>query len=297
MSNLQFGIKIDYSRDEENSSRVFHAMGDLIDGINEMQQAVIDSTGLQLRLSSKLSRTIEGSVVGVQNNSLKNTDGTAYEKDNFLLKVQKKIESFLGKPAEHSTREPFKNLANELHKEVVDSFENDASSALKITHIDDYRIAKGAEKALNAIRIQLTEQDKVYVGIGDKSVEPNNRIGKSISISKSVDEIYSSEKDFPHEKIALEIVNAAFSGNTWRFKWLCKVTGRQEFSAKITHADWLENWFNRQVTILPGDGLRVDLRVYMTDKMKRVRHEIEAVHGVIPRTEMMQLLMDDQENA
>ncbi|EGR0130274.1 hypothetical protein FR264_20610 [Vibrio vulnificus] len=297
MSNLQFGIKIDYSRDEENSSRVFHAMGDLIDGINEMQQAVIDSTGLQLRLSSKLSRTIEGSVVGVQNNSLKNTDGTAYEKDNFLLQVQKKIESFLGKPAEHNTREPFKNLANELHKEVVDSFENDASSALKITHIDDYRIAKGAEKALNAIRIQLTEQDKVYVGIGDKSVEPNNRIGKSISISKSVDEIYSSEKDFPHEKIALEIVNAAFSGNTWRFKWLCKVTGRQEFSAKITHADWLENWFNRQVTILPGDGLRVDLRVYMTDKMKRVRHEIEAVHGVIPRTEMMQLLMDDQENA
>lgn len=293
MSHIQFGIKIDYSKDEDHSSRVFHAMGELIDGINEMQQAVIDSASLQLRISSKLSRTLEGSVVGVQKNSLKNPDGSEYEKDNFLSRIQKKIEKFLGTPAEHNTKEPFKALADELHQDVIDSFENDAISTLNITNIDDYRLAKGAEKALSAINKKLTASDKVYLGVGENSTAPNHQIGNNVLISRSIDDIYTSEKEFPHENIALEIVNAGFSGDVWKFKWLCKVTGRQEFIAKITHSEWLDKWFNREVGILPGDGLRVDLIVYMTSEMKRVRHEIKTVRHVIPRTQMIQLSMDE----
>ena len=38
MSSTKLGIKIDYDRNVENSSRVFHAMGDMIDGVNEVHR-------------------------------------------------------------------------------------------------------------------------------------------------------------------------------------------------------------------------------------------------------------------
>ncbi|MCC4796969.1 hypothetical protein BCT30_08005 [Enterovibrio norvegicus] len=295
MDNRQLGIKIDYSREKENPARVFHAMGELLDGINEIQQAVIDASGLELRLSSKLSRTIEGSVVAVQNNSVTSPSGKVIETGNFLSRIQTKIINFLGSPAEHSSKEPLQKLASEMIKDVHETFQDNEHvlEGLNIHHIDDYRVSKGVEKTLNAINKKLTDQDKVYMGLGADSSSPSVRIGDGVKLKVSVEDMYKSSREFPHKKLALQIANAAFSGDIWRFSWLCKVSGRKEFSAKISHTEWLEKWLNRQVHILPGDGLRVDLKVLMGENGKRISHEIEHVYGPIPRTEMIQLQMAD----
>ncbi len=270
-------------------------MGDLVDGINEIQQAVVDAYGCELRLNSKLSRTIEGSLIGVQETSIESLDGKPEKKSNVLIEVQNVLMRFLRTPKSHKEREPFKKLTEDLTDVINDSKDTNPST-LHVTHLDEFIIAKATEKIINAINKKLSNDDDVFIGLGRRSEDPTTQIGKNVFMEKSVDDIYEKLTSFSHKKIALEISNAAFNGTTWRFKWLCKITGRQEFSAKITHNEWLDSWFDRKQSIFPGDGLRVNLTVDMNGKGRRVGHIIDYVHCIIPRNEMRQLQMSDSNN-
>ena len=300
MSYGKLGIKIDYDRDVENSSRVFHAMGDMIDGFNEVHQAVFDSVGLDISLSSKLDRTIEGSLIGVQNQSLR-TNGTkkvVEKKRGIIDRIMALTEAFLGEPRVIDNASQIQDIVDGYQTELKEAFELSHSEEFNVTNINTYLVAKGFEKIFKANRSMLTENDKVYLGSKDNSNLPNVNFSHESYFAKTADELFISRKAYSHSKYIIGISKADYSGDVWGFHWVTNnIKGRRDFSAKIQHKKWLERWFDGQVSIYPGYGLQVDIDIYINNNKKRDKQSIIThVYGVIPKKDMDQIEMGFDKN-
>jgi hypothetical protein len=300
MSIGKLGIKIDYDRDVENSSRVFHAMGDMIDGVNEVHQAVLDSVGLGISLSSKLDRTIEGSLIGVQIQSVRanGTKEIVEKKRGIIDRIMARTEAFLGEPRVIDNASQIQDIVDGYQIDLEDAFELSHSEEFNVTHIDTYRVAKGFEKIFKANRSRLTENDKVYFGSKSNSNLPNVNFSHESYFAKTADELFTSRKAYSHSKYIIGISKADYAGDVWGFHWLtANMKGRRDFSAKIQHKEWLERWFDGKVSIYPGYGLQVDIDIYINSNKKRDKQAIIThIYGVIPKKDMDQIEMGYDKN-
>lgn len=298
MSSTKLGIKIDYNRDVANPSRVFHAMGGMVDGLNEVHQAVIDSVGLDISLSAKLDRTIEGSLISVQGQSIV-ADGKSKVIENKLGIIDRLLactEEWLGKPNVIEDAAQIQTIVDAYQKEIDNSFDRAEAEQLNVTHIDAYRVAKGFEKVFNAKR-KLSDKDKVFIGRNKDCEEPVTAFHQDSYFAKTADEMFTSREKYRHTQLIIGISKAAYDGNVWNFRWLSNVTGRKEFTAKILHTQWLERWLNGKINIYPGYGLQVDIDVFLNCKNKRDKQaEIMHVYGVIQKKDMEQKEMGYDKN-
>lgn len=215
MDSGKLGIKIDYDRDVENPSRVFHAMGDIIDGVNDIHQAVIDSVGLDVSLSSKLDRTIEGSLIGVQQQSIKSKQGI--KQKGIIDRLLTRTEAFLGVPVIIEDAKQIQDIVDGYQKDIDDAFDHSQSEQLNVTHIDPYRVAKGFEKIFNANRSKLSDNDRVYLGSKQNSSSPSTNFSNKSYFAKNSDELFTSREAFSHSKYIIGISKADYAGDVWGF--------------------------------------------------------------------------------
>ena len=294
MSSTKLGIKIDYDRNVENSSRVFHAMGDMIDGVNEVHQAVLDSVGLDIVLSSKLDRTIEGSLIGVQNQSVRSsgTKKVVENKVGIIERIMARTEAFLGEPRVIDNAVQIQDIVDGYQNDIEGAFDLKHSEELNVTHINAYRVAKGLEKIFKANRSRLTDNDKVYFGSKSNCDSPNTNFSRESYFAKTADELFTSREAYTHSQYIIGISKADYAGDVWGFHWLANIKGKKEFSAKILHKEWLERWLDGKVSIFPGYGLQVDIDIYINNNKKRDKQAvITHVYGVIPKRDMEQIEM------
>jgi hypothetical protein len=293
MSCTRLGIKIDYNRDVANPSRVFHAMGGMVDGLNELHQAIFDSVGLDIILSAKLDRTIEGSLISVQEQSIVSDSKSKIigNKLGVIDRILACTEEWLGKPNIVEDASQIQPLVDKYQAEIDNSFDRTEADQLNVTQIDAYRVAKGLEKIFNS-KGKLSGRDKVFIGQNRNSEAPTTSLNQDSYFAKTADEMFTSREKYRHSQLIIGISKAAYDGNVWNFRWLSKVTGRKEFTAKILHTQWLDRWLNGKINIYPGYGLQVDIDVFLNCNNKRDKQaEITHVYGVIQKKDMEQTEM------
>ncbi|CCN48150.1 hypothetical protein MADA3029_530002 [Vibrio nigripulchritudo MADA3029] len=274
------GIKIDFDKKVENASRVFHSMGQMIDGFHEAQQVVLDSLSLDITIKSSLSRTIEGSCISVEEKTLvfRNTSDISVEK-GFLDKLMDIFTDFLGKPEneEIDNRTPIDDLVEEAQNCIESNIHLEGKSALNVSHISAYNLAKALEKIVSGIN-KLDKKDSVYIGSSKDSETPNKKIRTDVRFKRSVDEIFSQDKVSKYNEIRLEICSVSLNEASWKFRWVDSGLKKTQFSAKIKDDKWLQLWLNRSINIRPGDGINAAVTL-ITDKNRNIKSAtIDEVH-------------------
>ncbi|MGR5096881.1 hypothetical protein ACPV5O_26275 [Vibrio maritimus] len=277
----QHGIKISFKPNTHNSSRVFYAMGGLLDGFSEAQQVVLDSINLGLVVESKLKRTKEGSCICIEEKTIFLKDTRDVDvKRGLLDELTDLFLDWFGRPESIDDRQPLEELAKKAESCIANNITLKNKKSFNVGNVSTYSLAKALEKISASVGL-LSEDDMVSLGHSKDAENPTLIVSKERRFTRTVDDIFADTDNFPHTKVCLEICTAALSGNIWKVKWLDKDLSKKPFSVVITHDEWIEEWLNRKVHLHPGDGLVVDITVFRKKAGKLKKAEISRVYRVV----------------
>lgn len=278
------GIKIKFDTNVGNPSRVFYSMGGLIDGLNEAQQVVLDSLDLEMTINSSLKRTIEGSCICVEEKTLffKKSTQEVEVKKGFLDTLSDIFIDWFGDPDTSSIDSPelIEELAKNAEKCVSNFISTSKAAPFNVSHISRYNLAKAIEKISNSLAL-LDENDSVFFDHSLFSENPKQLINKNKTFTRSVDELFSNMRKHTQRGVVVEICSIDLNKNTWKFRWARKGVSKAQFNAEICHAEWLSDWYARQIDIKPGDSLKVDITSYRGKVGKKKPCTISKVHKVV----------------
>ena len=207
-----------------------------------------------------------------------------------MISIYKVTLDFLGKPTKINNLSDFDNLKKRYQDVIIANDEIMPKETLFMSEIDQYRMAKGLEKA-DKSRQCLGEKDNIKFGF-ITGCDPDNTFDRNFSIVGKVDDIFTPvKKEYEHRNQILQIKKPAFGDGKWEFFWCTKLAGKKDFSASILDKKWLKRWHNREIPLLPGDGLKVDLVIKFSKPNKR-EVEIMSVVTEIEKEILDQLVIE-----
>jgi hypothetical protein len=251
--SLQYSIRIQFDDTlQGNPERVFEAMALFVKGFDGLQSTLIRGFDAEIKFSSNLHKTREGSCIAdichtlfekTRNASLANLwDGIFFGLEEAIT-TQNKVDS----------EGDIRAFKDKVYSGVAanDSYLCDAVG-------NDYEIAKSLKLVDEGMR-KLANTDQVEIGIKDQ-FKP---ISKTFSFPRTPDELFAKEvTPFPSQDL-LTIKKADYSGEgQWEF-YSTKLKGRF-FRASISHTAWLEGWSQHKFQFWPGDALLVKV---MTERI------------------------------
>jgi len=254
----RFALKIGFEPGTEDPGRVFRAMNQLIDSVQDLDSLLARVVSAEIESSLILDDIQSGSLLSFIRQNVKIKKETPYKGDD----PKSKIEDFLNEANE----EFFRIASNDVETPGIEEIEemlrtlDQMAKETDVLQLDGYGKVPIAEiinllKQISEALRNLDAGDSASY-ISPESEEISLNIGFDIEDTGVEDEIVAETITNRNEMI-LKIKKPDYLGSSqWQFRHR---TG--SFFAKIEDADWLGDFQGRGVDVRPGDSLRVILEV------------------------------------
>ena len=284
----EFNLYIDYKRSEGEPSRVFHAMGELIEafeGLDELLAGIISiGAGTELVLedieASSLRAKLRSIILGVPDEALKDGDWKKVL-GHFLIKAKYLVARWLSENPQITSVDQVQSLEKEL--ELL-------AQQTGVRHLPffrpmDKRALLGKIAEIDRAITYLDPRDTLkYESVQGKIVLPHTQhIHETLIREILTREVIRSEDE--------RIVRVKKPDYLGKSQWMLKYSG-QSFLASIDDLDWLHRFHAGLEPLKPGDSLRVlmHVEVFYGENMEvvHVTHTVKRVIGVVHLQEIEQ---------
>ncbi len=279
---LIYSIKLEYKEHSTHPSQLFYAMGDLIESMKKLDDALIDSLPYQISNKIILESVETGSIITKLRTALDNIDDEALKE----LSIKKFIGSFLVK----GKHKAIKLLAEKDGIADSKDFERIASSIEEVTEdeLTEFGLTPNISRtkllqAFNTISEsmkQLGEEEKaIYI-----SSEGSALINKNFSLSQDkIDELLTEKVAMSTIREIVDIKKPDYIGNS---KWEVYFPQIKKYQfVKIEDKKWLGRFQSGDVDLRPGDSIDATIQSKShIDRNSReilVEHSAQMIHRVI----------------
>lgn len=274
-------LKIDFNEGEGSAARPFLIAAELIRALEDIDDALAKSVDSRIETTLIVEDLQKSSIKVYLRNLLKHVDDDALK----TLDWKPLVGQFLvkGKYAVIRWLDSDSHRIGDLTEEVAAL----ARDAAEINHMplptppNPARLAQGMDKWQDAKRMMKPGEG---LTITLDSSEYRVDIAKDWRPSEVADDIQGDRELASDQETILMVRKPDMLGATaWQFK-----QGKRNLTLQVGDEDWMEDYRNRRVVILPGDAMQVILRTESTfsdsGELIESRQWITKVVGVIPNS-------------
>lgn len=248
-----FSLYIDYRKSEGEPSRVFHAMGELIDNFAELDQQLIgiiaEPVGTELVLddveAGSLRSKLRNLILEIPDEAL----GKLEYKEivgHFLVKAKYLVANWLSENKQVTSLEQVQDLQRQL---IATAEETGIKQLPVYAPIDTRRLLS----CINSIDQSISYLDSRDV-VRYESPYGNVEIPHAAHLSDTIiQEILTKEVLISDDIRIVKVKKPDYLG---RSQWVLKYAGHN-INASIDHTGWLLSFQAGDVDLMPGDSLRV----------------------------------------
>jgi hypothetical protein len=281
-TDSDFNLYIDYEREEGEPSRVFHAMGELIDafeGLDELLAGIIsEGAGTELVLkdieAASLRAKLRSVIQGVPDEALKDGDWKKVL-GHFLVRAKHLVVRWLSDNPQITSIEQVQSLQEEL-----DSLAQQTGARhLPFFRQVDRRALLGKIAEIDRAITYLDPRDtlKYESPYGKITLPHTQHVHETLIRDLLTREVLTSDDE--------RIVKVKKPDYLGKSQWMLKYAGLS-FHANIEDLEWLHRFQSGQISVKPGDSLRVLMHeeVFYGESMEvvHVTHAVRKVFQVIP---------------
>jgi len=279
-----YSLRIEYDKEISKPERVFESMGLMVKGFNQLNSAFVKGFGNDVKFSSSLRETHEGSLIATIGNVVSD------------IKRNVSFERICDALYE-GTKNKIANVEKVDSEDDVQRFVQDVFSKVKETEIDLENYLCGAEVNLYEVADALYKISKGIESLAEKDVAQFGRdknfvnINDGFSCRRKASEIFEI---ITEDNNSEEIVVIRRASHVPDLYWDLENKKRKikNFSAKMKDLSWLNKWRNHEVQLWPGDGIRAKLSV----KVKRnpINNTISTENEIIEVMEVIEQQVMEQ---
>lgn len=276
-----FDIYIDYVKADGDASRVFHAMGDLIDTFSQLDQilagVILEAPQTELVLeavtAASLKSRLRNVIGGIPDDALRDGDWKKIL-GHFLIQAKYIVCDWLKEHPEITHLDEIQTLQERLQ---VAAAKTDARHLPFYRPIDNKDLLGVIAEIDRSISV-LDQRDVVRYEsrYGNIELPHTQHVHDNLIRQLLTKEILVSDD----ERI-VKVKKPDFLG---RSKWVLKYAGHSIY-ASIDHSEWLNSYQSGDIEVKPGDSLRVLMHeeVFYGHNMEvvHVTHSIREVVEVI----------------
>lgn len=253
----RFEIKLEFNKDTEEPSRLFRSFADLIDSIKELDTTLAKTINSSVSSKIYLDDIEKGSLIGKLWNHLVINDDNKLD-DNKIGEetINEFIEESRSKSIEFiesgkSEVSDLKELANNIdllaeQKGIKETFNYAEPNILDL--------AKNLNDINDAVS-KLTDDEKFIIKDSKNTTEEISKGTEKINL-EDVENALTTEEIKSENIVFYKIKRPDFLGDSqWDFKH-----GNKSLKVKILHEEWLEDFKQGKVIVLPGDSLKVKIK-------------------------------------
>jgi hypothetical protein len=251
-----FEIKLEFSPNTEDPSRLFRSFASLIDGISQYDSFIAQTAHSSVSNKIILNDIEKGSLIAKLYNSLIINESEKID----TIKDDKSIASYIDKSrvlglrfieAESSNIEDLEKLANDIEK-IADE------TGIKNTfHYSPPNILELA-KSINVVAQssnKLTDEENFQISSEEESGITITKDSKLINIEE-VENALTEQTIENTTTHFYKIKKPDFLGDSaWEFK-----QGNKSPKAKILDKKWLDKFLTGKEVVVPGDSLQVNVK-------------------------------------
>jgi len=253
----KFEIKLEFNKDTEEPSRLFRSFADLIDSIKELDTTLAKTINSSVSSKIYLDDIEKGSLIGKLWNHLVINDDNKLD-DNKIGEetINEFIEESRSKSIEFiesgkSEVIDLKELANNIdllaeQKGIKETFNYAEPNILDL--------AKNLNDINDAVS-KLTDDEKFIIKDSKNTTEEISKGTEKINL-EDVENALTTEEIKSENIVFYKIKRPDFLGDSqWDFKH-----GNKSLKVKILHEEWLEDFKQGKVIVVPGDSLKVKIK-------------------------------------
>jgi len=280
-----YSLRIDFDRNHPAPERVFHSMGLLVEGFDQLHTAILLGFGKEIEFNSSLANTREGSLIADISHKVKDTvRNISFEKicDAIYHSTEKEI----ARVKKVDSEEDVRRFADKLYSSIS-SRNADLESFTCSAEINLYEIADALHKINLAVE-KLSDEDNAQFGKENKFVD----INKGFSCPRTASQIFETSKtSLPSREVVIIRRASHVEGLYWDLESHRRKI--KKFSAKMSDDNWFERWKNhdKNAQLWPGDAILADIQVTIKtsyNKSPSYENEIVKVVKVIPQDQIEQ---------
>lgn len=283
-----FSLHIDYEKADGEPSRVFHAMGELVDAFEDLDQLLAgilsEGAGTELVLedieASSLRAKLRSVILGVPDEALKDGDWRKIL-GHFLVEAKYLVARWLSENPQITSVEQ----VDELQRALELLAGHTGARHLPFFRPVDKRALLGKITEIDRAISYLDPRDtlKYESPHGDVTLPHTQHVHETLIRDILTREVIASEDE--------RIVKVKKPDYLGKSQWMLKYSG-QSFLASIEDLEWLHKFQSGQIALQPGDSLRVRMHVevFYGENMEvvHVTHAVKRVVAVVHPTVVTQ---------
>lgn len=285
-----FFIKIDFEKGSGSPSRVFRAMSDLIDALQETDKNLIASIDAKLQPVLLLEDVETGSVKAWLKQTVESVDDEGLKKGdwkmvvgNYLLKAKYLIINFLDKKTDIKGVQEIETLEKDIHKLAEAT---DIKMLPAYEPIPREKLVRSIEK-INTALTPLNDNDKASF---ETTEGEKTEFNLALHIApETLEELITAETIQSVSEMILKVKKPDFLGTSqWEFRH-----DNRTMPARILDEEWLRDFQAGEViTIRPGDAIRAtvltEVRYGFDRDVVSTQYSVIKVIQVIPKAQTKQ---------
>lgn len=277
-------IELEFIKNSSNPSRIFKSMSDIISSFEILDTHLISSINHNIKPmilledihASILTTWLKQKISEIDDNDIRNLDWKRIV-SNYLVKGKYIVVNFLENKTKISDSKELMTLQKDL---LV------LAETTGIKEIPAYSPIKTQDLLQDMSNIQhalapLNKGDIVVFRTGNEATKFN--LNFEIT-PESIEEIITKESIENTCDMILKIKKPDYLGESkWEF-----IHDGKNYNAKMAHIEWLENFRNRKIPILPGDSMRAKVHTIVN-----YGHDNNVVNIQNNIVEVIEILKDD----
>lgn len=289
-----FCITIDYEKGVGSPSRVFRAMSDLIDALQETDKNLIRSIDAKLEPILLLEDVETGSVKAWLKQAIESIDDEGLKKGEYkvvvgkyLVKAKYLIIDFLEKKSDINGVQEIEELENDL---LQLAGETDVKLLPAYEPVPREKLIRSIDK-INTALAPLNDADRAKFVSNEGTVEFN----LSLYIApETIEELITADIIESSSQMIMKVKKPDFLGiSQWEFRHDNRV-----IIAKILDEEWLKKFQEGTILIKPGDAIRAEVHTQVRYGFDRdvvaTHHSVIKVIQVIHKEETYQANLFDR---
>lgn len=248
MTNSSYEIKISFPSDATEPERFFRTAARIIESYNSLDLALLNSISMSASSTLILEDIQKGSMIV---KLMRKIEGNSPEAANFIDNARTNVTKTFIETQKTTPKEIVDELNDEIKKSAI-------NSGLNIQGFKELSYNEIGE-VINQISSSTTELRESEIAQINSNIN-NEQIVVDIPRDKNIDlkeleTALTTSKIENTIRVILLIKKLDFFGKSqWTFN-----RGEEKVLAKISDEAWLIRFHNREIPLLPGDALEVDL--------------------------------------
>lgn len=248
MTNSSYEIKISFSDDATEPERFFRTAAKIIESYNNLDIALLNSISMSASSTLILEDIQKGSMIV---RLMRRIEGDSSGAGNFIDNARANITRKINNSQNTKPKAIVDELNEEIKKSAIDSGLN-IQSFKELNYNEMGTVINQISSSTSELR--ENEIAQINSNINNQQTIVDIPREKNIDL-KELESSLTTSTITNTIRVILLIKKLEFFGKShWTFN-----RGEDKITAKISDETWLTKFHNREVPLLPGDALEVDL--------------------------------------